>query len=263
MWHRTIQRGQRGGILVHDMMNPVYCPKCKQVIPEDVHYCPHCGAAASLRARREAMASAQAASREETSQREESAEEGEHQERGWWLRRFWSMTNKPVFSPVSPSEKPPDFIEYTWQALKHIGAAIIYGVPFADFGIRRFTVAMSNIDVNFDNRGALIGVAAAICLSYGLALLFDVPGREPIFGATHDASKSVGNRPAMRVWGIVLVLAGFIISCWALDILFVLLCLWGAVCSIIAAACVIIWGVNDHTSYTRWRRTTENTQGHQ
>jgi len=36
-----------------DLMPPVYCPSCKRIIPAEADYCPYCGAAASVKARRE------------------------------------------------------------------------------------------------------------------------------------------------------------------------------------------------------------------
>jgi len=36
-----------------DLMPPVYCPQCRKAISPDNDYCPHCGAATSIGARRE------------------------------------------------------------------------------------------------------------------------------------------------------------------------------------------------------------------
>jgi hypothetical protein len=37
----------------NDLVSPAYCPQCRRAIPADVEHCPHCGAAASIRARME------------------------------------------------------------------------------------------------------------------------------------------------------------------------------------------------------------------
>ncbi len=37
-----------------DLTPPVYCPSCKRAVPTDADTCPHCGTAASVKARKQA-----------------------------------------------------------------------------------------------------------------------------------------------------------------------------------------------------------------